>query len=80
MINQPTSHSTLRTPAEVLAWFRVNRITIVGWCRDNGFSRNVVNALLYQNLPGKRGQANQAAILLGLRASSQQAAKGETNE
>ena len=72
--------NTLRTPEEVLAWFRTNGITIAGWCRENGFSRSVVNALLYQNLPGRRGQAHQAAIALHLKAAPEQAQVGGNHE
>jgi len=61
-------YSPLRTPAQVLAWFRANGITVAGWARANGFSRSVVNSVLYQNLPGKTGQAHLAAIALGLKA------------
>ncbi|MDD5394675.1 MAG: hypothetical protein PHE17_16795 [Thiothrix sp.] len=75
---------TLRTPAEVLAWFRINGINISAWCRENGFSIHVVNTLLYKNQPGKWGQAHLAAIALGMRAAPEQAPQpapaGETNE
>jgi gp16 family phage-associated protein len=74
------THPTLRTPEEVLAWFRVNGINISAWCRENGFSIHVVNALLYKNQPGKWGQSHRAAVALGLKAAPQQAQVGETNE
>lgn len=78
------SQDALRTPEQVLAWFRVNSITIAGWCRANGFSRNVVNGLLHGGMPGTRGQSRLAAIALGLRAAPEQAPQpapaGETNE
>ncbi|MDD5394589.1 MAG: hypothetical protein PHE17_16360 [Thiothrix sp.] len=74
------THPTLRTPEEVLAWFRAEGISIVGWCRKYGFSRNVVNSLLHGGMPGTRGQAYLAAIALGLKAAPQPAPAGETNE
>jgi gp16 family phage-associated protein len=72
--------NTLRTPDEVLAWFRTNGISIAGWCRENGFSRNVVNSLLHAGLPGLRGQAHKAAIALRLKAAPEQAQVGENHE
>ena len=72
--------NTLRTPDEVLAWFRTNGISIAGWCRENGFSRNVVNSLLHTRLPGLRGQAHQAAIALHLKAAPEQAQVGGNHE
>jgi gp16 family phage-associated protein len=78
------THPTLRTPEQVLAWFRANGIGIASWCRENGHSRNVVNALLYKNFPGKQGKSHRAAVALGLKAAPEQALQqaqvGETNE
>lgn len=58
----------LRTAAQALADFHATGVTVAEWCRQNGFSRNVVNALLHRNAPGLRGESHRAAIALGLKA------------
>jgi gp16 family phage-associated protein len=58
----------LRTAAQVLADFHATGTPVAKWCRQNGFSRNVVNALLHRNAPGLRGESHRAAIALGLKA------------
>ncbi len=65
--NDIPSQTTLRTPADVLREFRRNGVTVAGWCREQGFSRSVVNALLHRGAPGLRGQSHKAAIALGLK-------------
>jgi gp16 family phage-associated protein len=67
-MTMPLTHPTLRTPSEVLDHFHATGVTVAGWCRQNGFSRSVVNALLHRNAPGLRGESHRAAIALGLKA------------
>lgn len=78
----PTTQ-TPRTPEQVLAWFNANGITISGWAREHGFSRNAVNAMLYGYTLGRHGQAHRVAVALGLKAVppvvSSDAVKDETN-
>ena len=62
----------LRTPEKVLKHFHAHGITVSGWCRENKFSRSIVNALLHRNAPGLRGQSHRAAIALGLKAEPPQ--------
>lgn len=68
-MTMPPTYPPLRTPQEVLAHFHATGVTVAGWCRDNGFSRGVVNALLHKGAPGLRGQSHRAAIALGLKAA-----------
>ncbi len=73
------SQTTLRTPADVLREFRRNGVTIAGWCREQGFSRSVVNALLHNGAPGLRGQSHKAAIALGLKPVPDNNLQGEAD-
>lgn len=68
----PITHPTLRTPTEVLSHFRATGTSVAGWCRANGFSRSVVNALLHKGAPGLRGQSHKAAVALGLKAAPEE--------
>jgi gp16 family phage-associated protein len=68
-----TPAQTLRTPEQVLAWFRADGITVAGWCRGHGFSRSVVNSVLHRYTPGLRGEAHRAAVALGIKAAPEQA-------
>ncbi|BAN51428.1 MULTISPECIES: DNA-binding protein [Pseudomonadaceae] len=58
---------TLRTPQQVLADFEHRGITISGWARSHGFSRDVVRSVLYGRVKGLYGSGHKVAVLLGLK-------------
>lgn len=73
------SQTTLHTPADVLREFHRKGITVAGWCREQGFSRSVVNALLHRGAPGLRGQSHKAAIALGLKPAPDNDLQGDAD-
>lgn len=64
----PMSSQSLLTPADARNWLDRHGVTVSDWARNNGFEPAIVFALLSGRTRGRRGQAYQAAVALGLRA------------
>jgi gp16 family phage-associated protein len=62
-----TTIMLLKTPAQNLAEFDRSGTSVSGWATEHGIPRHVVNGLLHGRLLGRRGQAHDAAVLLGLK-------------
>lgn len=52
---------------EVKAIFARNGVSISEWARQNGFSPNMVHAVLGGRIQCKRGQSHKIAVKLGLK-------------
>ena len=55
-----------QSPEACAAWLRANGVNVSQLARDNGLPRLVLVDLLRGKRKGLRGQAHQAAVLLGL--------------
>jgi gp16 family phage-associated protein len=58
---------TLKTLEEARAEFDRCGISVSGWAVKHGIPRNIASGVLQGRLKGKRGQAHNAAVLLGLK-------------
>ena len=56
-----------QSPEACAAWLRANGVNVSQLARDNGLPRLVLVDLLRGKRKGLRGQAHQAAVLLGLK-------------
>ena len=63
-MNRPPYPST---PKQAKAWFKTNGVCISDWCEANNLSRYTVFDLLREKRKGHRGEAHEAAVLLGLK-------------
>jgi len=52
---------------EKLAEMRAAGINLSQWARDNGYSRHVVNAVLYGRCSCLHGAAHEVAVALGIK-------------
>lgn len=57
----------VKTPAQVRAEFLRTGKAISVWAREHGFSQSLVFEVLRGRLKGRRGQAHEVAVLLGLK-------------
>ncbi|WP_324603359.1 DNA-binding protein [Trinickia symbiotica] len=57
----------LKTLEQVRADFDRHGISVSAWAATHGIPRHVVNGLLSGRLKGRRGQAHNAAVLLGVK-------------
>jgi gp16 family phage-associated protein len=57
----------LRTAQQVRAEFERKGLSIAGWARKHGVSRQVVYEVLAGRKKCKRGQSHKVAVLLGLK-------------
>lgn len=62
------SRKPIKTAAQVRAEFLEAGISVAGWARANGFTRETVVDLLRGQSKGLRGEAHRAAVALGLKA------------
>lgn len=60
------------TPKQAKAWFKRNGICISEWCLAHGFNRYTVFDLLRGKRKGARGEAHEAAVLLGIKEDPNQ--------
>lgn len=57
----------IRTPADILAEFDRQGITIAGWARAHQVNRSTVWNVLGGRSKGRYGHAHKVAVLLGLK-------------
>lgn len=65
------ANKAIKTPAQVKADFEARGITIVEWAKNNDFPPQLVYQLLNGLAKGRRGQAHDCAIALGLKPAPQ---------
>jgi gp16 family phage-associated protein len=59
--------ASVRTPEEAGEWLRANGLSVTEFCRIHNLDRSIVFDLLRGKLKGHRGQAHDAAVLLGMK-------------
>lgn len=57
----------VKTIAQVRADFLRRGQSVCAWARDHGYSQGLVFEVLRGRLKGRRGQAHEVAVLLGLK-------------
>lgn len=59
--------NTPKTPEDVRREFVEAGVSVAGWARANGFSRDTVIDVLRGQSAGLRGQGHEVAVALGLK-------------
>lgn len=57
----------LLSPAQVLAWFRENGVSVADWATRNGFSPALVYAVMKGKRKCLRGESHHIAVALGMK-------------
>lgn len=57
----------VKTVAEVKAEFNRTGKAVTAWAREHGYSPSLVFEVLRGRLKGRRGQAHEVAVLLGMK-------------
>jgi len=60
---------TTRSPEQARLWLEARGIVTSDWARQNGFSPELVYGVLTGRLRGRRGQAHEIAVALGVKAA-----------
>jgi gp16 family phage-associated protein len=61
----------IRSSEEVRAWFDRHGVTVAQWAKAYCFAPSVVYSVLSGRCTGRRGQAHQVAVALGLRPGAE---------